>query len=218
MWTTDDNHGAQVQFHSGRHMLDPRVPTIGAWVNYGLGSLNDNLPQFISMGPRFFDRQDGHYLGPAYDAVAAQGRSRESARLCQTTGRYHGRGAADARLRAGQSAQPSQRDDSYPDDQAARGADQILRTRFRMQTAVPDVIDFDGETEATQRLYGLDQDETRPFGRTTAGGAALCRTGGAFHPDPCTATGRPAPGISTLGSKQSTPNWRARSTGRSLGC
>ena len=59
----------QVQFHSGRHMLDPRVPTIGAWVNYGLGSLNDNLPQFISMGPRYFDRSDGHYLGPAYDAV-----------------------------------------------------------------------------------------------------------------------------------------------------
>ena len=34
MWTTDDNHGAQVQFHSGRHMLDPRVPTIGAWITY----------------------------------------------------------------------------------------------------------------------------------------------------------------------------------------
>jgi hypothetical protein len=69
MWTTDDNHGAQVQFHSGRHMLDPRVPTIGAWVNYGLGTLNENLPQFINMGPRFFDPRDGHYLGPAYDAV-----------------------------------------------------------------------------------------------------------------------------------------------------
>ncbi len=64
MWTTDDNHGAQVQFHSGRHMLDPRVPTIGAWVNYGLGTLNENLPQFINMGPRFFDPRDGHYLGP----------------------------------------------------------------------------------------------------------------------------------------------------------
>ena len=69
MWTTDDNHGAQVQFHSGRHMLDGRFPTIGAWVSYGLGSLNDNLPQFVSMGPRFFDTRDGHYLGPAYDAV-----------------------------------------------------------------------------------------------------------------------------------------------------
>ena len=53
VWTTDDNHGAQVQFHSGRHMLDERVPTIGAWINYGLGSLNDNLPQFINIGPRF---------------------------------------------------------------------------------------------------------------------------------------------------------------------
>ncbi len=69
MWTTDDNHGAQVQFHSGRHMLDPRVPTIGAWITWGLGTLNENLPQFIAMGPRFFDRRDGHYLGPAYDSV-----------------------------------------------------------------------------------------------------------------------------------------------------
>ena len=69
MWTTDNNHGAQVQFHSGRHMLDPHEPTIGAWINYGLGSLNEDLPQFINVGPRFFDKRDGHYLGPAYDAV-----------------------------------------------------------------------------------------------------------------------------------------------------
>ena len=69
MWTTDDNHGAQVQFHSGRHMLDPRVPTIGAWVSYGLGSRNDNLPRFVTLGPRFFDVRDGHYLGPSHDAV-----------------------------------------------------------------------------------------------------------------------------------------------------
>ena len=32
MWTTDNNHGAQIQFASGRHMLEPRVPTLGAWV------------------------------------------------------------------------------------------------------------------------------------------------------------------------------------------
>ena len=30
-------------------MLDPRVPTIGAWINYGLGSLSDSLPQFINL-------------------------------------------------------------------------------------------------------------------------------------------------------------------------
>src|SRR3954464_569805 len=70
MYTTDDNHGAQTQFHSGRHMLDGEYPTLGAWVHYGLGSLNDNLPQFISMGSReYWNAKDGHYLGPAYDAV-----------------------------------------------------------------------------------------------------------------------------------------------------
>ena len=63
MYTTDDNHGAQTQFHSGRHMLDGEFPTLGAWVHYGLGTLNDNLPQFISMGKReYWNAKDGHYL------------------------------------------------------------------------------------------------------------------------------------------------------------
>jgi hypothetical protein len=39
MWTTDNNHGAQLQFHTGRHVLEGQFPTIGAWVHYGLGSL-----------------------------------------------------------------------------------------------------------------------------------------------------------------------------------
>src|SRR4051812_46693134 len=70
LYTTDDNHGAQTQFHSGRHMLDGEFPTLGAWVHYGLGTLNHNLPQFISMGKReYWNAKDGHYLGPAHDAV-----------------------------------------------------------------------------------------------------------------------------------------------------
>ena len=35
MWTTDDNHGAQYQFETGRHNLDGSFPNIGAWVTYG---------------------------------------------------------------------------------------------------------------------------------------------------------------------------------------
>ncbi|MFM8357727.1 MAG: DUF1501 domain-containing protein, partial [Verrucomicrobiota bacterium] len=34
MWTTDSNHGAQTQFHSGRHQNDGDFPTLGAWVHY----------------------------------------------------------------------------------------------------------------------------------------------------------------------------------------
>ena len=44
MWTTDNDHGAQLQFHTGRHVLEGQFPTIGSWVHYGLGSLNDDLP------------------------------------------------------------------------------------------------------------------------------------------------------------------------------
>ena len=84
MYTTDDNHGAQTQFHSGRHMLDGEFPTLGAWVHYGLGSLNDNLPQFISMGNReYWNTKDGHYLGPAHDAVPLRVDPGQPARLRQ---------------------------------------------------------------------------------------------------------------------------------------
>ncbi|MFT4548424.1 MAG: hypothetical protein ACI9UA_005159 [Pseudoalteromonas tetraodonis] len=161
MWTTDDNHGAQVQFHSGRHMLDPRVPTIGAWVNYGLGTLNENLPQFIAMGPRFFDRSDGHYLGPAYDAVKLKidpnnpldfakpegDLTREEQRL--------GFGLVDRLNRLNTTR--------YPDDPALEARIKSYELAFRMQTAVPGVVNFEAESEATKNLYGFDQKETRPF-------------------------------------------------------
>ncbi len=162
MWTTDDNHGAQVQFHSGRHMLDPPAPTIGAWVTYGLGSLNDNLPQFISMGPRFFDRSDGHYLGPSYDAVQLKVDPKHPLDYAQPEGDLPHAEQQLAfslvnRLNALAATQ-------YPDDQALAARIKSYELAFRMQTAVPDAIRFDQETESTKRLYGFDQKETRAFG------------------------------------------------------
>ena len=50
MWTTDNDHGAQLQFHTGRHALEGQFPTIGSWIHYGLGTLNESLPQFAVMG------------------------------------------------------------------------------------------------------------------------------------------------------------------------
>lgn len=163
MWTTDDNHGAQVQFHSGRHMLDVRVPTIGAWVNYGLGSLNDSLPQFINMGPRFFDVRDGHYLGPAYDAIPLKvdpanplpyakpelDLSRQEQQIeFQLINRLN-------RIRS---------QSKYPRDEMLEARIKSYELAFRMQTAVPEVINFADETAETQKLYGLDNATTKPFG------------------------------------------------------
>lgn len=162
MWTTDDNHGAQVQFHSGRHMLDPKSPTIGAWVNYGLGTLNENLPQFISMGPRFFDTRDGHYLGPAYDAVKLKVDPKNPLDYAKPEGRL-----SDEEQRLGFSLVNRLNRltvDRYPGDAALEARIRSYELAYRMQTAVPDTIRFDTESEETRRLYGLDREETRPFG------------------------------------------------------
>jgi hypothetical protein len=162
MWTTDDNHGAQVQFHSGRHMLDPRVPTIGAWVNYGLGSLNENLPQFISMGPRFFDVRDGHYLGPAYDAVRMKVDPKNPLDFAKPESDIS---AEEQRLGFDLISRLNQlASENYPNDAELEARTKSYELAYRMQTAVPDVIRFDQETEATKNLYGLDQPETRAFG------------------------------------------------------
>ena len=162
MWTTDDNHGAQVQFHSGRHMLDPRVPTVGAWVTWGLGTLNENLPQFIAMGPRFFDRRDGHYLGPAYDAVELKVDPDNPLDYAKPEGEIT---SAEQRLSFDLVNRLNRLTlKQHPGDAALDARIKSYELAFRMQTAVPNVIDFGAETEATRNLYGFDQKETRPFG------------------------------------------------------
>ena len=162
MWTTDNNHGAQVQFHSGRHMLDPHEPTIGAWINYGLGSLNDDLPQFINIGPRFFDKRDGHYLGPAYDAVNLKIDPKNPLNFAKPEGKISlEEQKATFDLTGGLNRLSAK---MYPSDPALEARIKSYELAYRMQSAVPETINFDDESEATKKLYGLDQKETRPFG------------------------------------------------------
>lgn len=162
MWTTDDNHGAQVQFHSGRHMLDERAPTIGAWLSWGLGSLNDNLPEFITMGPRFFDTRDGHYLGPAYDAVPLKIDPSDPLPYARPE---LDATAEDQRLTFDLARQLNAMTAArYPHDEMLQARMKSYDLAFHMQTSVPDVIRFDDETQETQALYGFDHETTKPFG------------------------------------------------------
>ena len=164
MYTTDDNHGAQTQFHSGRHMLDGEFPTLGAWVHYGLGSLNDNLPQFISMGNReYWNAKDGHYLGPAHDAIPIRVDPANPLDFGKPANDLS-RGRAADRLRPGRPAEPAQ-GGRVPRRPGAR-------TRGSRPTSWPSACrrrcprrsTLDTETKATQELYGLDDPATRDFG------------------------------------------------------
>ena len=73
MWTTDNDHAAENQIHTGRHKLDESQPSLGAWAHYGLGSLNENLPKFVVLGgPTRPDTRESicsFYLGPEHSGV-----------------------------------------------------------------------------------------------------------------------------------------------------
>lgn len=163
MWTTDNNHGAQVQFASGRHMLEPRVPTIGAWVTYGLGAMTDDLPSFINMGPRYFDVRDGHYLGPAYDSVNLRVDPKNPLAFARPEADLTG------------AEQASQFDlihtldtlaaEQYPGDKSLAARMKSYQLAYRMQAAVPLALDADGESAETRKLYGLDEKVTESFAR-----------------------------------------------------
>lgn len=164
MYTTDDNHGAQTQFHSGRHMLDGEFPTLGAWVHYGLGSINDNLPQFISIGAReYWNKKDGHYLGPAHDGVPlnidpANPLPYGKPELARTIDEQRvGFGLVDRLNKL--------RGEQYPADPALEARIKAYELAFRMQQSVPEALNFASETAETHQLYGLDQPHCAEFGK-----------------------------------------------------
>lgn len=163
MWTTDSNHGAQTQFHSGRHQNDGDFPTLGAWVHYGLGTLNENLPQFISIGSReYWNRRDGHYLGPAHDAVPLRINPSDPldfGKPALATSLYSREVSTKLLKRLNE-----ERSESYPDDPALAARIASYELAFRMQQSVPQVIDFSDETEEVKQLYGLDKPHCRDFG------------------------------------------------------
>ncbi len=169
MWTEDSNHGAQLQFHTGRHRVDGFFPTIGAWANYGLGSINENLPKFVVMGQPIADCCGGmeahraNYLGPQYDGIPLSvdpDSPLPYAKPPKDVDAQQQRAEFELTRTLNQLTA-----EAYPSDDAVRARMEAYELAFRMQTAVPEVVDLEGETQATRDLYGLDQAETRPFGR-----------------------------------------------------
>ena len=179
MWTTDSNHGAQTQFHSGRHQNDGEFPTLGAWVHYGLGSLNDNLPQFISIGKReYWNKRDGHYLGPAHDAVPLRIDPKNPLDFSLPQKPFSG----DAQAIGQQLIERLNklRNAEYPDDPAMAARIASYELAFRMQRSVPEVVDFSQETATTQTLYGIDQAECKEFGMQLLASRRLVERGVRF--------------------------------------
>src|SRR5437868_12710744 len=170
LWTSDNDHGAQLQWHTGRHVREGPFPTIGSWACYGLGTLNQNLPEYVVLGAPTGDCCGGSwthgagYLGPEFAGVrmTTEGKSPLPFVSPAGGGVLPEEQAAEFSL-IGKLNRLSGIE--YPDDPQLRARIKSYELAFGMQTAVPETMDLARETAETQRLYGLDQAGTQSFGR-----------------------------------------------------
>jgi hypothetical protein len=169
LWTTDNDHGAQLQWHTGRHVREGAYPTIGSWACYGLGTLNQNLPQYVVLGQPTGDCCGGEwthgaaYLGPEYAGVRLAVDGREPLPFVKPgAGKRVDEQEAELGL-LGKLNKLSGVD--YPDDAALRARIKAYELAFGMQTAVPETLQLEKETETTRKLYGMDQGTTAGFGK-----------------------------------------------------
>jgi len=169
MYTTDAEHSAVFQFHTGRSLRQTPQPSLGSWASYGLGTLNQNLPRFVVLGMPPVSHQGGpgshqaQYLGPEHDGVAL-GDAADGALAYLPDSVHASRTVQRRELDLIQRLNRLSAVE-YPDDPALAARIRSYETAFGMQSALPEAVDLAGETAGTHALYGLDDPVTRPFGR-----------------------------------------------------
>src|SRR4051812_7282445 len=149
----------------------PGFPSMGSWISYGLGSLNSNLPTFVVLPDSrgFPPNGPGNWAAgflpaahqgtmikpsaanpiadlavPASDYITPESEKAGRALLATFNKEYAAQRPGDSRLDA--------RIGSY-------------ELAARLQLSAPEVLDLTGETEATRKMYGLDEPVTEDFGR-----------------------------------------------------
>ena len=159
---------AFAQMHTGAFQF--RRPSVGAWTLYGLGTENQDLPGFVTISPPANLGGPVNY-GSAFLPAAYQG----------TRIGFSNRPVADATIanvtnpRSSPAAQRLQLDYLQSLNRRAlereavspevEGVIDSYELAFRMQGALPKLMDLSGESEATRRLYGMGDEATDDFAR-----------------------------------------------------
>ena len=165
--TSDEAHTTATFFMNTGAPI-PGSPSVGSWVTYGLGSMNNNLPSFVVLP----DTREGVFGGSinwsnGYLPADYQG----------TLFRSEGVPIVDIQPPRGVSRR-RQRDNldlladlnrpyvgSNPRNDALLSRMRNYEQAFRMQTAVPEALDLEKESRQTHELYGIDQQVSEHMGR-----------------------------------------------------
>jgi hypothetical protein len=158
-----EHTNANYFIHSG-HGLQGR-PSMGSWATYGLGNESRDLPGFIVLNsgmipPGGLDCFNSGFLPATYQGSLFREGSVPISDLTRTekTSEEQARKLAlMKKLDAGLVSRLG------PEDKV-ESAISNYELAFRMQSAVPNLVDLKGESQATQQLYGLDDPVTRLYG------------------------------------------------------
>ena len=145
----------------------PGYPTMGAWMSYGLGSANDNLPAFVVLHDAKPRGDDGiwspGFLPKTHQPLLLDARQNEAIRDVAPLP-----GMTDSR----QTALLNLLRETNLEHQLAHGGQPDLTARirsfelaYRMQSAAPEALDLSREADKTKKLYGMDNKDCASFGR-----------------------------------------------------
>ena len=167
MTADSPRHGSAMLMMNSGHVLSGR-PSLGSWVNYGLGSVNQNLPGYVVM----LDETGGPISGAknwtsGYMPAAYQGTVFKSAgtpiwdlKPVDNMNHKQQRHLLDTLYKFNSGHLADRVDNSAL---SARIANYELA--FKMQSTAPEAVDLDQEPDYIKKLYGLDQERTVNFGR-----------------------------------------------------
>ncbi|MGH7129310.1 MAG: DUF1501 domain-containing protein, partial [Planctomycetaceae bacterium] len=167
MHTEGVAHGPATLFlHTGATNLVR--PSVGAWVTYGLGTENQNLPGFITINPSASKGGPRNYanafLPTVYQgtAIGRAGVPSAQARIRHLT---NPNVPPDVQRRQLDFLQAINREQSRPGDDELEAVIGSFELAWRMQMNAPRIMDLSRETPATQSLYGIGTKQTDEFGR-----------------------------------------------------
>lgn len=161
-------HGQQaLLLHTGR--IIGQAPSFGAWVSYGLGSENQNLPGYVVLNNDWvpnggLENFGSSYLPASTQATQIRAKGEPVDNIVSTEAKH-----LQQRKLALLAEQDREFAATVSDPNPIESAIANYETAFRMQSTVPAVADIDDEPEHIKRLYGLDsQDEHQRLYATQA--------------------------------------------------
>ena len=180
MHTKGTSHGQAVSMiHTGNDNL--LRPSVGAWVSYGLGAENENLPAFISITPpagHGGTRNYGSAFLPAHHQATALGHSASKAEdatidYLQSDGDH----SVHQHRQLQMLHEMNKRHFEKSQDPQLDGVIRSYELAARMQGVAPELIDLSNESERTRNLYGMDRKETSNFGHRCLLARRFCEAG-----------------------------------------